>query len=462
MRISHHTVIPVLILLIGAAGCQKASKDQAAAGGSNQGSGQTVAQGGSGSAAGSGGAGSAGVGRGSGSAAPKVEAKDIDSKDILARAETAPEVQVKHVLLAWNGMAMPRGQVDPRAAKRSNAESAALAQEIAGKLKANPDSIDELVKQYSEDPGSASGDPYTVKADSQFVPEFKNLAIRLKEKEVGIVKTAFGYHVIERVPPPPPDPLESADILARPGEDGPVFIQQVLIGWKDTMLAKSGQGDKRANDRTKADADKLAKDIADKARAKGADMAKLMKEYSEDPTAKDTGRTDQISADMKVNQLFDGFKKLTLRLKPDEVGLVKSPLGWHIVKRVAPPPPDALESAAILKRDPQTASAKVKHILLGWTGAHPPDDEKGAKRDRKTLEKLVKDTVAKLAKGGKIEPLMAELSEDPGSATTGTSYDVTPTAGLVPPFKNLSLRLKVGEVGVVKSDYGIHIIQRVE
>jgi parvulin-like peptidyl-prolyl isomerase len=465
MRTLPHSVIPVFLLLIGAAGCQKPTKDQAAASGSGQGSGKSVA----GVAAGSGsGVGSAAAGQGSGSgsgsaAAPVVEAKDIDSKDILARTETAPEVSVKHVLLAWNGMAMPRGQLDPRAAKRSNTETAALAQDIAGKLKANPGAIDDLVKQYSEDQGSAtSGEAYTVKTSSPFVPEFKNLALRLKEKEVGIVKTRFGYHVIERVLPPPPDPLESADILTRPAGTEPVFVRQVLIGWKDTMLAKSGQGDKRATERTKADADKLAKEVADKARAPKADMVKLMKQYSEDPTAKDTGRVDEITPEMQVNELFDGFKKLVLRLKLDEVGVVKSPLGWHIVKRVAPPPPDPLESAAILKREPQTQSAKVKHILLGWTGAHPPDDEKGAKRDRATLDKLVKDTVAKLTKGGKIEPLMAALSEDPGSAKTGTSYDVTPTASLVPPFKNLSLRLKVGEVGVVKSDYGIHIIQRVE
>ena len=58
--------------------------------------------------------------------------------------------------------------------------------------------------------------------------------------------------------------------------------------------------------------------------------------------------------------------------------------------------------------------------------------------------------------------LMAELSEDPGSAKSGQSYDVTPDAGLVEPFKNLSLRLNKDEVGVVKTQFGIHIIQRVE
>jgi parvulin-like peptidyl-prolyl isomerase len=57
---------------------------------------------------------------------------------------------------------------------------------------------------------------------------------------------------------------------------------------------------------------------------------------------------------------------------------------------------------------------------------------------------------------------MAELSEDPGSAKSGRSYDVTPDARLVGPFKNLSLRLNPGEVGVVRSSFGIHIIQRVD
>ena len=53
-------------------------------------------------------------------------------------------------------------------------------------------------------------------------------------------------------------------------------------------------------------------------------------------------------------------------------------------------------------------------------------------------------------------------SEDPGSATTGESYDVSPDAQLVIEFRQLGLRLEVGEVGVVESDYGLHIIKRIE
>jgi parvulin-like peptidyl-prolyl isomerase len=188
-------------------------------------------------------------------------------------------------------------------------------------------------------------------------------------------------------------------------------------------------------------------------------MPKLMKQYSEDPGSKDSGKVYPVSADAPM---VEPFKNMSLRLKEGEVGMVKSPFGWHIIKRVPPPPPDPLESVDILKREPATQKAKVKHILLGWKDVNAGGDERAKKRDRPALEKLVKQTVAKLKGGAKIEPLMKELSEDPGSGKSGEGYDVTPDAGLVEPFKNLSLRLKVGEVGVVRTDFGIHIIQRVE
>ena len=345
---------------------------------------------------------------------------------------------------------------------RTNAEAATLAQDIAAKLsQATPDQIDALVKENWEDPGlavpaSATTSPRTRRSS----PQFKKLALRLKEKEVGIVKTQFGYHVIERVPPPPPDPLESADILARPAEPGTVYVQHVLIGWKDAPAVAQGMGSPAAKARTKADADKLAKDMLTKAKG-GADFKALMKEYSEDPGSKDNGEPYPIDAKA---QMVPPFKKLSLRLKEGEVGMVKSTFGWHVIKRVPPPPPaaDSLESTDILKREPRDAEGEGQ--------AHPARLDRGPRR-RPARQRSARARTSRSSsrtpspssrRATKIEPLMKELSEDPGSAKTGEGYDVTPDAGLVEPFKNLSLRLKVGEVGVVKTQFGIHIIQRVE
>jgi len=437
MRPLMRTIRPLFLLLLAVAGlaaCQRAGDKSDKAG-------KATDKAGSGSASGS----------GSAEASP---VKDIDSKDILARTEVAAESQVKHVLIGWKELEPVYGaRMDKRAKERSNADAAKLAQEVLAKLRANPDSIDAVSKELSEDPGSQTGSPYVITANASFVPEFKNLSLRLKEKEVGIVKTQFGYHVIERVPPPPPDPLESTDILARPAPATPetAHIQHIQIGWK-------GSQDPRAANRTKEDADAIAKVVLDKVR-NGGDMAALMKEFSEDANSKDTGKVYDVPAAGD-----DPAIRLSARLALGEAGMIKSPNAWHIIKRVPPPPPpppDALDSVDILKREPVTKASKVKHILLGWKEVNSGDPRATA-RDRKALEALVKKTIGRLKKGEKIEALMKELSEDPGSAASGNSYDVTPDAGLVQPFKDLGLRLNVGEIGAVKTQFGIHIIQRTE
>jgi len=55
---------------------------------------------------------------------------------------------------------------------------------------------------------------------------------------------------------------------------------------------------------------------------------------------------------------------------------------------------------------------------------------------------------------------MKASSEDRGSALSGRAYTVTPDAQLVIEFRQLSLRLKPGEIGVCQSEFGFHIIKR--
>jgi parvulin-like peptidyl-prolyl isomerase len=131
---------------------------------------------------------------------------------------------------------------------------------------------------------------------------------------------------------------------------------------------------------------------------------------------------------------------------------------------VAAPPvvPDKLESLAILKRKRQTADAKVKHILVGWDEVNSGDD-RGKQRSRAQLEKLVPEILARAQKGEAFESLMLAHSEDtPAAVKSGESYDVSTGAGFVLPFIELSLRLKVGELGVVRTEFGLHIIKRIE
>ncbi|MEK6607181.1 MAG: peptidylprolyl isomerase [Myxococcota bacterium] len=132
----------------------------------------------------------------------------------------------------------------------------------------------------------------------------------------------------------------------------------------------------------------------------------------------------------------------------------------------APTPQPDVVSKDVLSRAPVTERAAVKHVLFGWAELAPAYrgqmDPRAQGRSKAAAQALVAEVLRDLKSGAPIEELMRKHSEDPGSAQTGTPYTATPDAGLVPPFKALSLRLQVDEVGVVETSYGYHVIKRVE
>src|SRR5512139_4047262 len=119
-------------------------------------------------------------------------------------------------------------------------------------------------------------------------------------------------------------------------------------------------------------------------------------------------------------------------------------------------------SGDILAREPVANTAEVKHILISWKDLESAQDERAKKRTKAEAETLVKSLMTQIKAGADFDMLMKQHSEDPGSAATGRAYDVSPDAQLVIEFKQLGLRLNVNEVGVVQSDFGFHIIKRVE
>lgn len=126
----------------------------------------------------------------------------------------------------------------------------------------------------------------------------------------------------------------------------------------------------------------------------------------------------------------------------------------------------AIQSNDILAREARTSKAEVKHILIGWRdleeGYGRKMDPRAAARSRPDADALALKVLARVRAGEDMDALMSELSEDQGSAKSGKSYTVTADAGLVFEFKRMGLRLDVGEAGLVKSQFGWHIIKRVE
>ena len=123
-------------------------------------------------------------------------------------------------------------------------------------------------------------------------------------------------------------------------------------------------------------------------------------------------------------------------------------------------------SADIMAREPISNTAQVRHILIGWKELADQYqgriDPRAAKRTKADAETQVKALLGQIKAGGDFDALMKTNSEDTGSAATARPFTVTPDAQLVIEFRQLSLRLKIGEVGVCESDYGFHIIKRYE
>jgi parvulin-like peptidyl-prolyl isomerase len=124
------------------------------------------------------------------------------------------------------------------------------------------------------------------------------------------------------------------------------------------------------------------------------------------------------------------------------------------------PQSSSVVSGDILAREPVANTAQIKHILIGWKGTD--QDQRADKRTKAEAEGVVKGLLAQLKGGADFDALMKQYSEDPGSASLAKAYTVTPDASLVIEFKQLGLRLQLGEIGVVESDYGFHIMKRVE
>lgn len=121
-------------------------------------------------------------------------------------------------------------------------------------------------------------------------------------------------------------------------------------------------------------------------------------------------------------------------------------------------------SKDILAREPVANTASIKHILLGWRelGDKPGGrvHERAAQRSKKDTEAEVLALLEKLKGGADFDSVMKASSEDEGSASIGKIFEVTPDAQLVIEFRQLGLRLNVGEIGVCESDFGFHIMKR--
>lgn len=72
------------------------------------------------------------------------------------------------------------------------------ANNVASQLKADPNKLADLIKQYNEDTAEPA-DGYVFNKDATYLQEFKDAAFAMADGEVRVVKTSMGYHVMYKV-----------------------------------------------------------------------------------------------------------------------------------------------------------------------------------------------------------------------------------------------------------------------
>ncbi|WP_435255450.1 peptidylprolyl isomerase [Tenacibaculum sp. A30] len=103
-------------------------------------------------------------------------------------------------------------------------------------------------------------------------------------------------------------------------------------------------------------------------------------------------------------------------------------------------------------------SAQASHILIPFIGAAAADEtvvqtEEEAKQTADSLLAVVKANKSKFA------DLAKEMSSDKGSAEKGGFYDWFAYNRMVPSFRDFVFEGKTGDMGVVKSQFGFHVIK---
>jgi peptidyl-prolyl cis-trans isomerase D len=118
-------------------------------------------------------------------AAPEDELQKIYSRD--QNPYRIPEsVKVRHILLKTEGKS-------PDEDTKIKAQADDLLKQVRSGA-----NFRDLVKKYSEDTGSVEkGGEYELPKDGQMVPEFEKAAFSLKPGESAVIKTTYGYHILQ-------------------------------------------------------------------------------------------------------------------------------------------------------------------------------------------------------------------------------------------------------------------------
>jgi parvulin-like peptidyl-prolyl isomerase len=112
---------------------------------------------------------------------------------VIAVKQIPDSAKVRHILIPFKGAQSAGPDVT-----KTEAQAKATADSLLSILKRNRSKFPEFVKTFSSDKGSVeNGGRYDWHAYNTMVPEFNDFEFEGKTGDIGVVKTVFGFHIIE-------------------------------------------------------------------------------------------------------------------------------------------------------------------------------------------------------------------------------------------------------------------------
>jgi peptidyl-prolyl cis-trans isomerase SurA len=174
---------------------------------------------------------------------------------------------------------------------------------------------------------------------------------------------------------------------------------------------------------------------------KGEDFAKVAKEISEDPSAKENGGDLGYFTSM---QMVYPFENAAYNTKVGELSMpVRTRFGYHILK--------------VFDKRPARGQILAAHIMVSTRGMQTAADSLSAKQK---LEEIV----GKIKQGIDFAELAKQFSDDSGSASKGGQLPWFGTGKMVPEFENAAFNLKNnGDVSdIFQTRFGWHVVKRLD
>ncbi len=173
----------------------------------------------------------------------------------------------------------------------------------------------------------------------------------------------------------------------------------------------------------------------------GADFAQLARAQSEDPSARENaGQLGYFTA----MQMVYPFESAAYNTPKGQVSApIRTRFGYHVIK--------------VNDKRAAQGEIKVAHLMIRMNA-------NGAKSDSLTAKKKIDELYSRLKKGENWDKLVAQFSEDGGSAANGGELPPFGTGRMIPSFEEVAFKLqKPGDIAApVQTPYGWHIIKLIE